>query len=55
MNFLKMIGSSVFQIVSFIFVLSFLLGVLNIHFSDKSNYCDMTYMYQYPQYVVSNS
>lgn len=46
-------GSSVFQILSLIFVLGYLFGVLNLYFSDKNNYCIMTYMFEYPQFVVS--
>ncbi|PZC86466.1 hypothetical protein B5X24_HaOG209185 [Helicoverpa armigera] len=51
MRFLSILGSSVFQILSFIFVLGYLLGVLNLYFSDKNNYCIMTYMFEYPQFV----
>lgn len=53
MNFVKIIGSSVFQILSFVFFLSYLFGIINIHFNDKNDYCVMTYMYEYPQFVVS--
>ncbi|XP_075973637.1 GPI inositol-deacylase [Anticarsia gemmatalis] len=51
MRFLDIIRSSLFQIISFIFVLGYLLGFLNVHFSDKNNYCLMTYMFEYPQFV----
>ncbi|CAH0579308.1 unnamed protein product [Chrysodeixis includens] len=51
MKFLNVLSSSIFQILSFIFVLSYLLGFLNLHFSDKTNYCVMTYMFEYPQFV----
>lgn len=54
MRLLNILGSSVFQILSIVFVLSYLLGVLNLYFSDKNNYCIMTYMFEYPQFVVSN-
>ena len=53
MRFLSILGSSVFQILSLIFVLGYLFGVLNLYFSDKNNYCIMTYMFEYPQFVVS--
>lgn len=52
MKFLPFITSSIYQIVSLIFFVAFLLGILNIHFSDRTNYCEMTYMYEYPQFVV---
>ncbi|KAJ8730055.1 hypothetical protein PYW07_017093 [Mythimna separata] len=51
MRVLSILGSSVFQILSLIFVLGYLLGVLNLYFSDKNNYCIMTYMFEYPQFV----
>ncbi|XP_073945393.1 GPI inositol-deacylase isoform X2 [Choristoneura fumiferana] len=51
MKFLPFITSSIYQIVSLIFFVAFLLGILNIHFSDRTNYCEMTYMYEYPQFV----
>ncbi|XP_050561004.1 GPI inositol-deacylase [Spodoptera frugiperda] len=51
MRLLNILGSSVFQILSIVFVLSYLLGVLNLYFSDKNNYCIMTYMFEYPQFV----
>lgn len=55
MRALSILRSSVFQILSLIFVLGYLLGVLNLYFSDKNNYCIMTYMFEYPQFVVSIS
>ncbi|XP_063380508.1 GPI inositol-deacylase [Cydia fagiglandana] len=51
MKLLPIITSSIYQIIALIFFIAFLLGVLNIHFSDKKNYCEMTYMYEYPQFV----
>ncbi|CAG9786117.1 unnamed protein product [Diatraea saccharalis] len=51
MKFLTRIGSSVFQGLSILFVLGYLLGILNLHFSDKNDYCIMTYMFEYPQFV----
>ncbi|KAJ0177266.1 hypothetical protein K1T71_007275 [Dendrolimus kikuchii] len=51
MKFLKMMSSSIFQIFSVLFFLAYLLGVFNIYFSDKTNHCTMTYMYEYPQFV----
>ncbi|XP_013199791.1 GPI inositol-deacylase [Amyelois transitella] len=51
MKVLKVINSSVFQIISVLFVAGYLLGVLNLHFSDKNNYCVMTYMFEFPQFV----
>lgn len=54
MKLMKLIRSSIFQGLSLLFLLGYLLGVLNLHFSDKNNYCFMTYMFEYPQFVVSN-
>ncbi|XP_053607259.1 GPI inositol-deacylase [Plodia interpunctella] len=51
MKILNIIQSSVFQITSVLFVVGYLLGVLNLHFSDKNNYCIMTYMFEFPQFV----
>ncbi|XP_028171511.1 GPI inositol-deacylase isoform X1 [Ostrinia furnacalis] len=51
MFFLKFIRSTIFQILSFLFVLGYLLGILNLHFNDKNNYCVMTYMFEYPKFV----
>lgn len=45
-------GLSIFQILSLAFLFSYLLGILNIYFSDKNEYCEMTYMFEYPQFVV---
>lgn len=53
MNFIKVMGSSIFQILSFLFVLGYLFGILNVYFNDKNNYCVMTYMFEYPKFVVS--
>lgn len=50
---LNIVSFSIFQIISFIFVVAYLFGLLNNYFSDKNNYCGMTYMYEYPQFVVS--
>lgn len=55
MSVLSIIRLWIFQIISVIFVVVYVLGMLNIHFSDKNNYCIMTYMYEYPQFVVSSS
>ncbi|KAM3961034.1 LOW QUALITY PROTEIN: GPI inositol-deacylase [Aphomia sociella] len=52
MKILKIFSSSIFQILSLLFVLGYLLGVLNLYFSDKNNYCLMTYMFEFPQYVA---
>lgn len=54
MKLLNIITTSVFQIFSLIFVLAYLVGVLNLYFSDKNNYCIMTYMFEYPQFVRLN-
>ncbi|XP_064071825.1 GPI inositol-deacylase isoform X2 [Vanessa tameamea] len=51
MKILNIIGLSAFQIISFIFVVGYFFGILNNYFSDKNNYCAMTYMFEYPQYV----
>ncbi|XP_037872633.1 GPI inositol-deacylase [Bombyx mori] len=51
MKLMKLIRSSIFQGLSLLFLLGYLLGVLNLHFSDKNNYCFMTYMFEYPQFV----
>lgn len=51
MKVLQFIYSSIFQLISIIFVSGYLLGVFNIHFSDKTNHCLMTYMFEYPQFV----
>ncbi|KAL0893128.1 hypothetical protein ABMA27_014761 [Loxostege sticticalis] len=51
MNFIKVMGSSIFQILSFLFVLGYLFGILNVYFNDKNNYCVMTYMFEYPKFV----
>ncbi|XP_022125141.2 GPI inositol-deacylase [Pieris rapae] len=48
---LKWAGGSIFQLVSIIFLLFYLIGILNVNFSDKNNYCAMTYMFEYPQFV----
>lgn len=50
MKFLD-IRSSFFQITSVVFVLGYFLGVINMYFSDKNNFCLMTYMFEYPQFV----
>lgn len=55
MRLLNIVGTSVFQIVSLIFVLAYLVGVLNLYFSDRNDYCIMTYMFEYPQFVVSQN
>ncbi|XP_050345839.1 GPI inositol-deacylase isoform X2 [Nymphalis io] len=44
-------GVNGFQVISLIFVVFYLFGILNIYFSDKNNYCAMTYMFEYPQFV----
>lgn len=46
---------SVFQILSVLAVALYLIGILNNLFSDRENACEMTYMYEYPQYVVRKS
>ncbi|CAG9093674.1 unnamed protein product [Plutella xylostella] len=51
MNFSKIISTSLFQIISLLFFIVYLLGFLNTHFSDRQNYCVMTYMFEYPQFV----
>lgn len=51
MKLVNIIGLSAFQIISCIFVVAYLFGLLNNHFSDKNNYCGMTYMFEYPQFV----
>ncbi|KOB69147.1 GPI inositol-deacylase [Operophtera brumata] len=51
MELIKYFRTSIIQVTSLFCVLGFLLGVLNLHFSDKTNYCVMTYMYEYPQFV----
>ncbi|XP_041978231.1 GPI inositol-deacylase [Aricia agestis] len=51
MKLFNFISSSIFQIISLVFVIGYLLGALNIYFSDKNNYCAMTYMFEYPQFV----
>ncbi|XP_059047007.1 GPI inositol-deacylase [Achroia grisella] len=52
MKLIKVFGSSIFQIISIVFVIGYLLGALNLHFTDKSNYCLMTYMFEFPQFVA---
>ncbi|VVD00800.1 unnamed protein product [Leptidea sinapis] len=51
MNNLKFLGTSVFQLLSLIFVALYFLGIFNMNFSDRNNYCAMTYMFEYPQFV----
>ncbi|XP_045772052.1 GPI inositol-deacylase isoform X3 [Maniola jurtina] len=51
MKILNAIGLSAFQLLSCVFVVGYFLGVLNNYFSDKNNYCAMTYMFEYPQFV----
>ncbi|XP_046960059.1 GPI inositol-deacylase [Vanessa cardui] len=51
MKILNIIGLSAFQVISFIFVVGYFFGILNNYFSDKNNYCAMTYMFEYPQFV----
>ncbi|CAH2106337.1 unnamed protein product [Euphydryas editha] len=51
MKLLNIISLSAFQILSCICLLGYLFGILNNYFSDKHNYCAMTYMFEYPQFV----
>lgn len=44
---------SLFQLASVVVFALFLVGFLNILLSDKENECEMTYMFEYPQFVVS--
>ncbi|XP_045535569.1 GPI inositol-deacylase [Papilio machaon] len=51
-NFLKI--RNIFKSVLFISLASlfvYFFGILNLHFSDKNDYCSMTYMFEYPQFV----
>jgi len=41
-------------ILSFIFTLFYLLGLHNFLKKVEDNACEMTYMFEYPQYVVSS-
>lgn len=36
------------------FFIAFLYGLHNYMFKNETNLCDMTYMYQFPQFIVSN-
>lgn len=53
MKVLNIVGMSAVQIISCLFVVAYLFGILNNYFSDKNNYCAMTFMFEYPQFVVS--
>ncbi|XP_068631701.1 GPI inositol-deacylase [Battus philenor] len=40
-----------FLFLSLISLLIYFFGVLNLYFSDKNDYCAMTYMFEYPRFV----
>lgn len=50
---IKMAFVSVFQVLSIGLFCLFLVGILNVTFTDQENHCEMTFMFEYPQFVVS--